>query len=207
MSTNARRRALVIAMSLVPLGAWAQQGRGFGELNPPQPVESSGKIEVLEFFWYGCPHCYNLEPAIEAWTKKLPADVAFRRVPAIFNERWAHDAAIFYTFEAMGILDKLHKPLFDSIHKDRLRTDNAQAMSEWLQKNGVDSRKFNEALKSFGVQSKIKRAAQMTLAYKIDGTPAMAVQGRYTVSADQAGTRDGMLQTVDQLVDMVRKKK
>jgi protein dithiol oxidoreductase (disulfide-forming) len=207
VSMNARRRALVIAMSLAPFGAWAQQGRGFGELNPPQPVEASGKIEVLEFFWYGCPHCYNLEPAIEVWMKKLAPDVAFRRVPAIFNERWAHDAAIFYALEAMGVLEKLHKPLFDAIHKDRLRTDNTQAMTEWLQKNGVDSRKFNEALKSFGVQSKTKRAAQMTLAYKIEGTPAMAVQGRYTVSADQAGTRDGMLQTVDQLVDIVRKKK
>ena len=91
---------------------------------------------MLEFFWYGCIHCYNLEPTLETWLKKLPADVEFRRVPAVFNERWAHDAAIFYAFEAMGLLDKLHRPFFDAIHRDRLRTDNTPALNEWLEKHG-----------------------------------------------------------------------
>jgi len=197
---------LTAALLALPLGAAGQQ-LSYSEVKPPQPVESRGKIEVIEFFWYGCIHCYNLEPHIETWLKSLPKDVEFRRVPAVFNQRWAYDAAVFYALEAMGVLDKLHRPLFDAIHKDRLRTDNAQAMDEWLQKRGVDPKKFNDALKSFGVQSKARRATQLTLAYKIDGTPAMAVNGRYTVSAEQGRTQQGMLKTVDGLVEMARKEK
>jgi thiol:disulfide interchange protein DsbA len=185
----------------LPFAAGAQQIQ-YGELNPPQPVETQGKIEVIEFFWYGCPHCYSLEPYIESWLKKLPADVQFRRVPAVFNSRWAHDAAIFYTLEAMGVLDKLHRPLFDAIHKSNLRTDNEAALSEWLQKNGVDPKKFEATYKSFGVQSRTKRAIRLTSDFRIDGTPAMAVHGRYTVSAS-----DTMLDTVNELVAAVRKNK
>jgi thiol:disulfide interchange protein DsbA len=125
----------------------------------------------------------------------------------VFNQRWGYDAAVFYTFEALGVLDKLHRPLFDAIHKDRLRTDDPQAMGEWLQKHGVDPKKFNDTLKSFGVQSKSRRATQLTVAYKIDGTPAMAVNGRYTVSAEQGRTQQGMLKAVDGLIEMARKQK
>src|SRR5882672_3402098 len=197
--------ALAVAMPL----AGAQPGKyQYTELKPPQPVDVQGKsVEVVEFFWYGCPHCYNLEPLIEAWAKKLPPDVQFKRIPAVFNERWGHDAAIYYTFEALGVLDKLHRPFFDAIHRDHLRTDSLPALNEWLEKNGIEPRKFNDAMKSFGVQSKLRRATQLTLSYRIDGTPAMAVQGRFTVSADQGRSQKGMLDTVDYLVDMVRKKK
>ena len=200
-------RLFFAVLFALPLAAAAQQQFGYSEVNPPQPVDAKGKIEVVEFFWYGCPHCYNLEPHIEAWLKKLPPDVEFRRIPAVFNQRWAHDAAIYYTLESMGLLDKLHRPLFDAIHKDRLQTDNQAALSEWLQKHGVDPKKFIDTMKSFGVQSKTRRATQQTVAYKIDGTPAMAVQGRYTVSADQGKSQQGMLQAVDQVVAMVRKQK
>lgn len=198
---------LAASFLALPLGAAGQQQVAYSELNPPQPVEAKGKIEVVEFFWYGCIHCYNLEPHIESWLKRLPADVEFRRIPAVFNQRWAHDAAIFYTLEAMGLLEKLHRPLFDTIHKDRLRTDDAAAFGQWLQNQGVDAKKFMDTMKSFGVQSKTRRATQQTLAYKIDGTPAMAVHGRYTVSADQGRTQQGMLQAVDALVGMARKQK
>jgi protein dithiol oxidoreductase (disulfide-forming) len=199
--------SLLAALALVPALALAQQQFSYGEVKPPQPVDSDGKIEVLEFFWYGCIHCYNLEPLIEGWEKKLPKDVQFRRVPAVFNQRWAHDASIFYAFEALGVLPKLHRPFFDAIHRDSLRSDNPQALAEWLQSHGVDPKKFNDTLKSFGVQSKTRRAIQLTTAYKIDGTPAMAVHGRYTVSADQGRSREGMLQAVEQLVETVRKSK
>jgi len=197
---------VLAALVSLPLAAGAQQVQ-YGELNPPQPVESKGKIEVIEFFWYGCPHCYSLEPYIEAWLKKLPPDVEFRRVPAVFNPRWGYDAAIYYTLEALGVLDKLHRPLFDAIHKASLRTDNEAALSEWLQKNGVEPKKFMDTMKSFGVQSKTRRAVQQTVAYKIDGTPAMAVAGRYTISAEQGRTQQGMLQAVDGLVALARKQK
>jgi thiol:disulfide interchange protein DsbA len=200
-----RRRiiaALAAAPCLAPLGAAAQPRRAFEELNPPQPVEAAGKVEVLEFFWYGCIHCYNLEPKLETWLKKLPSDVEFRRVPAVFNQRWAHDATIFYAFEAMGVLDKLHRPFFDAIHRERLRSDNWQELSAWLGKQGVDAKKFEATAKSFGVQAKMKRAVRLTTDYKIDGTPAMAVHGRYTVPSN-----DGMLDTVNELVSAVRKNK
>jgi len=201
---NAVRRSLIAALLAAPwAAALAQRGAPpYMELNPPQPVETTGKIEVLEFFWYGCIHCYNLEPRIETWLKTLPKDVEFRRVPAVFNERWGHDAAIFYAFEAMGILDKVHRPFFDAIHRDRLRTDKPEELNAWLQKQGIDQKKFEATVKSFGVQSKTRRAVRLTSDYKIDGTPAMAVQGRYTVSAG-----DGMLDTVNQLVAAVRKNK
>jgi protein dithiol oxidoreductase (disulfide-forming) len=197
---NRIRRRVVAFIGLAPLAGRAQQRPTYQELNPPQQVESANKIEVLEFFWYGCIHCYNLEPKIETWLKTLPKDVEFRRVPAVFNDRWAHDAAIFYAFEAMGVLEKLHRPFFDAIHRDRLRTDRWPDLSAWLEKQGVDTKKFESTMKSFGVQSKTKRAARLSSAYKIDGTPAMAVHGRYVVPSS-----DGMLGTVNQLLAQVRK--
>jgi thiol:disulfide interchange protein DsbA len=198
--------SLFAVLVAVPLMAFAQGGYQYSELKPPQPVGTEGnKIDVIEFFWYGCIHCYNLEPVLEPWVKKLPADTQFRRVPAVFNARWERDAAIFYTFEALGLLDKLHRPFFDAIHRDALRTDNDEALGQWLQKQGVDSKKFFETLKSFSVQSKTRRAVQLTLAYRVEGTPMMAVNGRYTVSADQGKSREGMLQTVSHLVERVRK--
>ncbi len=207
---NSNRRLVVAALALgalVPVrAAFAQQRAPYTEINPPMQADDSGKIDVVEFFWYGCIHCYNLEPALEGWVKRLPADVQFRRVPAVFSNRLAYDAAIFYAFEALGVLDKLHKPFFDAIHKDRLKTEDTAALSEWLQKNGVDVPKFTQTMKSFGVQSRVRRATQLTVASKIDGTPALAVEGRYTVSAEQGGTREGMLKNVDQLIEIVRKK-
>jgi len=201
--------AIALAAFLTLPGLALAQGKyAYTELKPQQPTEAAaGKIEVLEFFWYGCPHCYTLEPSIEAWTKKLPGDVQFRRIPAVFNERWGHDAAIFYTFEALGVLNKLHRPFFDAIHRDRLRTDDQQALTQWLQKNGVDSNRFYDTLKSFGVQTRVRRATQLTVAYRVDGTPAMAVQGRYSVSAEQGRSHQGMIETVDYLVDLARKQK
>lgn len=204
---NHVRRTLVVALSLTPLalasrGVLAQASAAFTELKPALPVESDGKIEVLEFFWYGCIHCYNLEPRLETWLKTLPKDVEFRRVPTVLSERWAHDAAVFYAFDAMGMLDKLHRPFFEAIHVNRLRSDNVQALNAWLEKHGVDPKKFAETARSFGVQSKVKRAMRLTADYRIEGTPAMAVHGRYTIPSSEV-----MLDTVNQLIAAVRKNK
>lgn len=199
-----RLTALIVALlTLAPAAALAQARPAYKELRPSLQVETEGKIEVLEFFWYGCIHCYNLQPALEPWVKKLPADVKFRRVPVVFNARWGHDATIYYTFEVMGVLEKVHRAFFDAIHRDRLRTDNSAALDEWLQKQGIDPKKFTDTMKSFGVQSKTKRATMMTAAYKIEGTPTLAVHGRYTVSADLG--RDGMLSVTSSLIEQVRK--
>ena len=206
---NKNRRTLIAAMAAVmaPLSLRAQQdtGPGYTALQTALPVEFPGKVEVAEFFWYGCIHCYNLEPALEAWVPKLPADAYFRCLPAVFSERWAHDAAIYYAFEALGVVEKLHRPFFDAIHRDRLKTDNPAALGEWLTKNGLDPRKFEATMKSFGVQSKLKRAAQLTTASRIDGTPALMIQGRYTISADQGRSPEGMLASAVRLIPVVRK--
>jgi thiol:disulfide interchange protein DsbA len=198
---------LLAACVFAPALALAQGKFAYTEVKPPLAVEADGKIEVLEFFWYGCIHCYNLEPLVEKWEKTLPKDVGFRRVPAIFNDRWALDAAIFYTLEALGVLDKMHRPFFDSIHRGALKSDNKQSLAAWLEKNGLDPKKFDDTMRSFGVQTKVRRAAQLTAAYKIDGTPAMAVNGRYTVSTEQGRTREGMFETVNYLVETIRKSK
>lgn len=207
-----RRRTLLAAAALAALGvrlpAHAQlpaPGQDYTPLPQALPVESGSKIEVIEFFWYGCIHCYNFEPALEAWLKKLPADVEFRRIPAIFNDRWRHDAAIFYALEALGQTEKTHLPLFDAIHKSRLDTSKPPPLHEWLGRMGVDVKKFEEAFKSFGVQSRVQRAAQLTAAYRIDGTPALAVHGAFTISAEQGRTPRGMLATVDHLVGVARR--
>jgi thiol:disulfide interchange protein DsbA len=207
---NFRRRTLVLCLGLAPFGALAQArqpapGVDFTELKPAQPVEAQGKIEVLEFFWYGCPHCYSLEPLLEQWIPKLPADAQFRRVPAVLNPAWANEAAVFYAFEALGVLARLHRPFFDAIHRDRLRSSDATAFNDWLQKNGVDVKKYDKTVKSFGVLSKVRRATQLSSAYRIDGTPALAVHGRFTVSAEQARSQKGMLATVEYLIGVARK--
>ena len=199
--------ALTAAAAFLAPGVSAQPkaGADYTELKAAQPVEAKGKVEVLEFFWYRCPHCYSLEPVLEPWTKKLPADVQFRRIPAVLADNWATDARFFYAFEALGVLDKVHKAFFDAIHRDRLNLSSEAAITEWLKKNGIDRAKFDDAYKSFGVQAKVKRAAQLSAAYQLDGVPLLAVQGRYTISAEQGGSQNGMLATTDQMIDLARK--
>jgi thiol:disulfide interchange protein DsbA len=208
-----RRRILLAGVSLAALGGVSSgvraepvAGRNYTVLDPALPVESADKIEVLEFFWYGCPHCYHLQPYMEKWVKTLPADVVLRRVPAIFNQRWARDAYTFYAFEALGVLEKVHRPFFDAIHRDRLKSDDKEAMHEWLRKEGIDPKKFDEAVASFGVQSKVRRAMQLTTGYRIDGTPSLAVDGRYRISADQASSQEDMLATANYLIGLERKR-
>lgn len=198
---------LLACLALLSFSAQAQlrPGADYSVLKVAQPVESKGKVDVVEFFWYRCPHCYSLEPTLEAWVKKLPADVHFRRVPAVLSDNWAIDARIFYAFEALGVLDRVHRAFFDAIHKDRLVITNETAMTEWLTKQGIDRKKFDAAYSSFGVQTQVKRAAQQSAAYQLDGVPMLAVQGRYTVSGEQGGSHSGMVAKVEQLIEMARK--
>ena len=201
---NPLRRTLVASLMLSPLSAFAHgSGQEFNVLQPAQPTETSGKLEVVEFFWYGCPHCYKFEPLLERWVPKLPADVQFRRVPAILNDRWAHDAGVYYTFEAMGLTGKLHRPFFDAVHVDRLRSDDSKALAQWLGKNGVDPTRFEQTLKSFGVQVRVRRAAQLSVSYKLEGVPTLAVHGRYTIEAERGF--EAMLQTAEKLISETRK--
>jgi len=177
----------------------------FLELTQPLATDAKGKVEVVEFFWYECPHCYSLEPYIEAWLKKLPKDVEFRRVPAMFNQQWALSGRVYYTLEAIGELDRLHRPLFDAIHNGGLKITNMKQLQDWLERQKVDVGKFNAAFKSFAVESRLKRALELTQASKIDSVPVLMVNGRYLVTADMAKGESRMLHVVDSLVEQSRK--
>jgi protein dithiol oxidoreductase (disulfide-forming) len=194
--------ALFAAVSLAP-AALAQQQAPFLHISPPIATDAAGKIEVVEFFWYECPHCYELEPALDAWVPKLAKDVQFKRVPATFNDRWLISARVFYALESMGLEDKLHKPLMDAIHKDRLRITDERQLTEWLGKQKVDVAKFQAALKSFAVESRLKRADQLVRDAKIDGVPALMVNGSYLVTA--GGSSQRMIDTADALIGQARK--
>ncbi|MBM3346585.1 MAG: thiol:disulfide interchange protein DsbA/DsbL [Betaproteobacteria bacterium] len=199
---------LAFALVAAPDGALAQapaNGTHYVELSPPQPTETSGKIEVIEFFWYGCPHCYALEPMLEPWVKKLPKDAVFKRVPAVFNEQWGIGARVFYALDAIGEEERVRAALFDAIHKENLRLTSESAMEEWLGKKGVSVEKYKAAYKSFGVESRLRRAMQMTQAYKIDGVPTFAVQGRYVISATLNNDRQRLLAVTEYLIGEARR--
>ena len=195
-------------MALTANAAWAQApGAPYGVLQPPQPTDSAGKVEVIEFFWYGCPHCYTLEPAVNAWLKNTPKDVVFRRVPAVPSDGWAEMAKVFYTLEAMGVLDQYHQKVFDAMHKENVNLANKRLRDEWLAKNGIDVAKFNDVEKSFTVATKVSRARQLTHAYKVDSVPRIVVNGKYFTSAEQAGGANRIFPVVDDIIVIARKDK
>lgn len=198
-----KRLLMVLALATAGFTAPAQaQGQPYTTL--PEPIATGGEgIEVIEFFWYGCSHCYAFEPYIERWLKTLPADVKFRRVPAMFNRNWAEAGRVYYTLEAMNLLDRLHRPLFDAIHQDRLRITQEGQLRDWLTRQKVDVDKYFATATSFSVESKLKRAAVLTEASRIQGVPAMMVNGRYLVSAE-VGSQEKMLQIVDALIERNR---
>ena len=202
MSLRKARLFFIALIALVATSAWSQP---YAMLQPPQPTEGGGKVEVIEFFWYGCPHCYHLEPSVNAWLKRAPKDVVFKRVPAVPSDAWAPMASIFYTLEAMGLLDKYHDKVFDAIHKDNENLGNKNVLDRWLTKNGIDPAKYHEMEKSFTVATKVARAKQMTQAYKVDSVPKIVVNGKYVTGPEQAGGTEGMFPAVDQMVAAARK--
>jgi thiol:disulfide interchange protein DsbA len=196
----------------LPAAAQAQggpvEGTHYVRLSQPVPtVAEAGKIEVIEFFWYGCPHCNAFEPALEAWVKKLPADVAFRRVPVAFREEpFVAHQRIFYALEAMGQVEAMHRKVFYAIHNDRQHLDKPAEISAFMVKNGIDGAKFLDTYNSFGVQTKVRQAKQLAEAYKIDGVPALGIQGRYFTSGTLAGNTDRALEVTNFLLQRARSK-
>jgi thiol:disulfide interchange protein DsbA len=182
------------------------EGKHYVRLSQPLPAPAGGKIEVIEFFWYGCPHCNAFEPTLDAWQKKLPADVAFHRVPVAFrDEPYTTHQRIFYALEALGKVEAMHRKVFYAIHSDRQRLDKAPDIAAFMAKNGIDSAKFLEVFNSFSVQTKSRQANQLAAAYKIDGVPAIGVQGRYFTSGSLAGSNEAALSVADFLIQRVRK--
>jgi thiol:disulfide interchange protein DsbA len=211
-----KRRDFSLQLAVAGLGTvWAGaahsqgapvEGTHYTRLSQPAPVSAPpGKIEVVEFFSYGCPHCYSLEPTLDSWAKRLPADVAFKRVPVGFNALYENYQKIFYALEAMGKLEPMHARVFAAIHQQRQRLDKDADIAAFMTANGVDGAKFLELYKSFSVQTKAKQAQQLSQSYKIDGVPAMGVQGRFVTSGSLAGSNERALAVTDSLVQGLRK--
>jgi thiol:disulfide interchange protein DsbA len=171
-------------------------------ITPPLATDKK-QIEVTNFFWYRCPHCFDFEPILIEWAKKLPTDVRFRRVPAILpNNKWAPDAKLYYTLEAMDLLDRLHSEVFSAIHLERQRLDEEKTLLEWVARKGIDSKKFSEIWNSTGVQIRVRRAQELTLAAGLTGVPAVMVHGRYL--ALTPGNYGELVANIDQLIERVR---
>jgi thiol:disulfide interchange protein DsbA len=193
----------------------AAEGINYVRLSQPLPAAAPGTIEVIEFFWYECPHCNAFEPALEAWSKRLPADVTLRRVPVWFREEpFTAQQRLYYALESLGLVATLHRRIFYAIHNDHTRLRSPEDISAFMLKNGVDPVKFMATYGSFAVQTKAQQARQIAAAYKIDAVPAMGVQGRYYTngslanasgeSNSPAGSNDRMLGVVDALIAKVR---
>ena len=198
-------RLLAIVALLLGFSAFASAAEGdkYEVLTPPQPTATQGKIEVTEFFWYGCPHCYALEPVLGKWLKTLPADVAFRRVAADFG-RWSAGARLYYALEAIGEESRVRSELFDAIHNAGLYHTKEADVSEWLAKKGVDKARFSAAYNSTAVLDKVKQAQSLTQAHKLDGVPTLVVGGKYWTSSTLAGGHEGVPAVLDELIAKIR---
>ena len=182
------------------------EGTHYVRLSQPLPASTAGKIEVIEFFWYGCPHCNAFEPMLEVWAKKLPADVTFRRVPVAFREEpYAAHQRIYFALEALNQVEAMHRKVFYAVHNDRQRLDKPADIAAFMAKNGIDSAKFLDTYNSFSVQTKARQANQLSAAYKIDGVPALGIQGRFYTSGSLAGSSERSLAVTDFLIGRVRK--
>lgn len=194
---------LVLALAATNARAELIEGRDYETLAQPQPTAPKDKIEVTEFFWYGCPHCYDFEPALTKWLKTLPEDVAFRRVHADFG-RWTAGAKLFYALEALGEETRVHGALFDAIHIKRMGYKSESDVAAWLAANGVDKEKFIAAYNSAAVQTKVLQARQLTLTYGLNGVPTMVVGGKYRTSAGMVSGYDALSAIMDDLIVKVR---
>ncbi len=186
----------------VALPAFAQ---AYTPINPPQPTEDAAKIEVLEFFSYGCPHCAEFNPVLAAWVAKQQGDVVVRKVPVTFGRAaWTGIAKLYYTLEVTGDLHRLEAEVFKAIHVERQNLFEEKALAEWAAKKGVDPKKFSETFNSFGVMSKVRRGDQMAQTYKIQGVPAIAVEGKFLVGGHDFNET---LATADKLIAQARAEK
>jgi len=183
-------------------------------INPAVPTDSPGKVEVLEFFQYTCGHCYDFEPFVKTWKAKKPKDVEWRYVPTVWDASRIPQAKIYYTLEALGLLDQLHDKVYDAIHQKGLLLSDRAVLSKWIAAQpGVNAKKFEETYDSFGVDNKVQRAAQMTKAYLIKGTPTVIVNGKYATGPGFATGASGNVdyehfgQILNELIAMEQKKK
>ena len=183
-----------------------EEGTEYLTLGKIVPVDAPpGKVEVIEFFWYACPHCNAFEPRLDAWIRKQPADVVVKRVPVAFRDDFVPQQRLFYVLEAMGKLDQLHAKVFQAVHVNREPLNREELILDWAAKQGLDPAKFKELYNSFSVSSKARRATQLQDAYKVQGVPSLGIAGRYYTDGTIARTMERALQVTDHLVAEARK--
>ena len=197
--------AALVSASLFGMSAQAADvplvaGETYVELSNPVPVAEPGKIEVVELFWYGCPHCYSFEPVINPWAEKLPADVHFVRIPAMFGGPWDAHGQMFLTLEAMGVENKVHSAVFNAIQKDRKPLTTPDEMADFLATQGVDKDKFLATFDSFAIKGQIANAKKLAKKYEVSGVPTMIVDGKYRFDLGTAGGPEEALNVADQLI-------
>lgn len=209
VSAHFARFVAVLALAFTGLAVHAepQAGKDYALVSPPVPTETGKKIEVLEIFYYGCPHCFDLEPELAAWTKKLPKDVVFRRLPGVLPDGWLPMAKAYYAAEALGVVDKLHTEMFNAIHLNQINLNKEKILFDWVGTQGVDSKKFAEAYASFAVQNKAMRAKQMTKAYGASGVPAIVVDGKFLSSPSMVSSNAALLAVTDELIKKARQER
>ena len=195
----------VIGLSLAAAtSAWAepefQEGVHYERLTTPVATGTGGQIEVLELFWYGCPHCYRFEPFVERFLENKPKNVSFVRVPAIFRPEWEVHARAYYTAELLGAVNKVHRPLFDAIHEQRLHLDDMAAMEKFFVDHGVKKADFAKTFNSFAVETKVRLSRKAAETYGINGVPSVIINGKYRTSVNTAGSGDAVMKVIDFLV-------
>ena len=184
-----------------------EEGFDYRILPNPQPVETKGKVEVIEFFWYGCPHCYDFEPELNAWLKRQPKDVTFRKVPVAFRDDFMPHSQLFYALESMGKGEAMNEKVMYAMHKENKRLMTENEIADWVASQGIDRNAFLATYRSFAVISKARAARQMADAYRIDGVPTIVMQGRYVTSPSIAGTKAKAIAVMDYLEQKIRKDK
>ncbi len=197
--------AALVSASLFGMTAQAadvplEAGKTYIELSNAVPVAVPGKIEVVELFWYGCPHCYAFEPVVNPWAEKLPSDVNFVRLPAMFGGPWDAHGQMFLTLEAMGVEHKVHAAVFNAIQKEGKRLTDKNEMAEFLATQGVDKEKFLQTFDSFAIKGQIAKAKDLAKKYEISGVPTMVVDGKYRFDLGTAGGPEQALNVADQLI-------
>jgi thiol:disulfide interchange protein DsbA len=212
MSTRRHLLIASAASAALPLLARAQarapqELKDFTVLKQPVPTESGNKVEVLEFFQYSCPHCASYEPFLAGWKKKQGADIEYRRIPIAWDNSTMPHVRIYYALEALGKLPELHEKVFVAIQKNRQPMINSDQIADFMAANGIDRKQWLDAYNSFSVASKANRAGQIWRAYKVDGTPMMAVDGRFMTAPSMVGSREGSLVVLDYLVQRSRAEK
>lgn len=195
----------IFALSNILGSAIASGAETYTVLPVPLSTNSGSKIEVAEFFWYGCPHCFNLEPSLNQWLKTVPKNVAIRRIPAVLNDAWADQAKVWYTMKDLGVAEKYHDDFFNAIHLDGLNFRSEISVFNWAGKMGINQQAFANDYHSFGVQSQVARAAQLTREAHITGVPAFVVDGKYVTSEAIAGSETALFTTLNQLIALSKK--